>query len=107
MRAILIDPYKGTITEEEISTDFHDILSLLQCDVLCAGPRFSQSSYSFVNDNGFLGEENAFFLTTMYSGPLAGRCVITGINGGGETTPCDITLADIKATTIFLPGDPK
>lgn len=102
MRAILIDPFKQSITDVEYSGDYHDIYKLIGCETFTIAPITHRGDAIFVDDEGLFKPDQAFFKHDGYPQPLAGKGLILGCDEDGETVEPTVTLEEMKAATQFL-----
>lgn len=105
MRAILIDPFKHSITEVEYSGNYQDIYNLIDCDTFTIAPITHRGDAIFVDDEGLFKPEQAFFKHDGYPQPLAGKGLILGCDEEGETVEPTISLADTVAAVRFMTID--
>ena len=98
MKAVLVDPYKGTIENVEVS-DYRDISKHLQCDMFCSGGYDEGGDAIYVNDEGLYTEDMFVYIPDVYPYPYAGRVLFLGINrDNGESQDAwldDVDVADM------------
>ncbi len=101
-RALLIDPVEHSITTVDIDGSAKGIEALIGCELL---DQFRLSDhdatwcYGFVDDAGLSrGEPVHAFLFDIRSDPIAGRCVIAGL----DKISGDICDCDAEMTATFL-----
>ena len=107
MRAILIDPVKGSVSEVEYTGEtenIHEWLSDtangLEVNTLTA-VNITKHDTLFVDDEGLLKEPRYLFEIRDYPHPLAGRGLILGLDGQGESVATELKLQDVKARLKF------
>lgn len=102
MKALLIDPNNRTVTEFEYDGDYRKI-----SEAIGDGCRFFTTvnfpdgkNTIFVDDEGLIsGEPKQFFQVPWYPTPLAGRGVVLGHDGQGESIATTVQ-ADILESAI-------
>lgn len=102
MKAILIDPTLNTISEIEISDDFRDISRNIGCELFCVGHVLANGDTLFVDDEGWLNSNvtRAFGFAGRI---LAGKGLVLGCNGGGESVSVKSTLEGVRKLVEFPP----
>jgi hypothetical protein len=102
MKAILIDPFKRTITEVDYSGDWRQIGALIGCDVFTVANIGDDDIY--VDDEGLLKDpsEMAFFKHENYPQPLCGRGLVMSVDDEGETIAAKSTLEEVKNAVTFM-----
>ena len=88
MKAVLIDPYSQTVTNVEYSGDYKQIYEFIDAslfDLVRIGDE-GEDGDLFVDDEGLLkaGPETMYF-SIFNSHALAGRGLVLGSNGDGES----------------------
>lgn len=106
MRAILLDPYKQTVSNVEV-TDYRDISKHLQCDLFCSGGYMESGDAVYVNDEGLYEEDMFTYMPDVYPDPYAGRVLILGIDHEtGESQDAVNTAIDLLDVDLkFLSRD--
>jgi len=91
VRAVLIDPEKGTLQEGLIIPgDLDAIYGLLGCDLIDA-VRLDDGHAAYVDDEGLLKAPQ--FFTLIDGTPYAGRALFVGpVDEQGHTTACTLPL---------------
>lgn len=105
MKAILIDPFKQSITEVDYSGDYQDIYKLIDCDTFTIAPISRLGDAIFVDDIGLFKPDQAFFKHAKYPQPLAGKGLILGCDEEGETVEPTVSLADVISAVRFVTID--
>jgi hypothetical protein len=112
MRAILIDPESQTITTLEYAGSYQDIYKLIGANTFDVRPIMGPGESIFFDDEFLLkmkegGDAKAFFILPGLD-PIAGKGLILGVNGGGESISTKVTVdwvkANIKFETLQLTG---
>ncbi len=101
MKAILIDPFAREVTEVEYNGNWRQISKLIGCD-LFAPVGLSSGDTIYVDDEGLFKQETAFFMHRHYPQPLAGKGLILGTDGDGESVTPELTLLEHKAQIAFV-----
>lgn len=117
MRAYLIDPVARTVSDVDFDGGPSGIHRLLDVDCFdCA--RFDTArgltgDVVYVDDEGLLRPDRAWFWISGYYAPLAGRGLVVGTTSGGNSRPPRHSLDEIRAAVEFgepvrlkLPGAP-
>jgi hypothetical protein len=121
VRALLIDPYRGTVTEvDHDASDYRNIYAWLsgRGDPAKAGPETEhevdtfQAFYAggnlpegdalFIDDEGMLKGPVAYF--TFDGQPLAGRALVLGSDEQGETQACKLTFEECCKRVEMIEG---
>lgn len=103
MKAILIDPFTRSIDEVNYSGDYREIYKLIDCDtfdIAC----FSHEGVDadvFVDDEGLFVEEQQFFYIEGCHSPLAGKGLVLGCNGEGDSIGSPLTLREVREIVHF------
>lgn len=100
-RAYLIDPEAETITEFEYS-GLESIYTALQCDTVYAATFNENRDSVFIDDEGLLKNPTRFFCIEGYPQPLAGRGLVCGLDGEGETVEPTVGLEWLKAHVCYV-----
>ena len=83
MRVLIIDPHTDTVIETTIQPTFDAIRAELGCeftDSVIMGPGI----VGYVDDEGLLKPNPAFFWSRLCGRPIAGKMVITGTDAQGQ-----------------------
>lgn len=99
----LIDAVNHKIEEIEIG-DFHDIQTMIGCEIFTVGGQTEKGDTLYVDDEGLVnGTPYGFY----WNGSLrAGNGVIEGTDEAGEVRDVQSHLQDIEASVKFFPyGD--
>lgn len=112
VKALLIDPYQGTITEvDHDASDYRNIYSLLSCEwhpvdtfeAYYAGGQLPEGDAIFIDESGRLKGPATFFL---FDGqPLAGMALVLGSDDQGETQACKLTFDECASRVEFVAGE--
>ena len=103
MKAILIDPAAGTITEVEYGGDFREIYTLVDADTFDVARINAKGDVVYVDDEGLInGKPQDFFLIQGYPNPLAGKGLLLGSDAEGESKSPSVTLGWVKENTAFV-----
>lgn len=92
MRAILIDPFEKTVKEVEYSGDYHDIYTLIGCDLFTVAS--DGDNDIFLDDEGLFKREQSYFWLKGMGQPFAGKGLVLSSDEEGETIG---TTADVDA----------
>lgn len=102
MRAILIDPFKSSVSEVSYNGDWKTIYQHLEIgDRPFCTVRIDQTHYIFLDDEGLFQPDQKFFSFSTYPQPLAGRGLILGSDEEGESFECTIPLSLIQSKVTF------
>lgn len=108
MRAILIDPVAKTVSEVEYNGDYRQIDVLLSdkdngLNVDCfTVVSIDDDDDIFVDDEGLLKDPKHFFVWKGYGQPLAGRGLILGHRGDGESIATTLKLDEVRDNVAFV-----
>jgi hypothetical protein len=112
VKALLIDPYQGTITEvDHDASDYQNIYALLSTEAkpvstfeaYYAGGALPEGDAIFIDEEGRLKGPNTFFL---FDGqPLAGRGLVLGSDEKGDTQACKLTFDECAKRVEFVAGE--
>lgn len=103
MRAILIDPKSRTVTEVDVkegdafNDHAHELMGC-RCFTCCTAIALngeegdSQDDMMLADDEGLLNNPEHFFLIKAYGRPVAGKCLIVGMDEHGETVAAKIAI---------------
>ena len=95
MKAVLVDPYLGTIENVEVN-DYRDINQHLQCDVFCSGGYDEGGDAIYVNDEGLYQESMFVYMPDVYPDPYAGRVLFLGLDpSNGESQDAWLDAKDV------------
>jgi hypothetical protein len=112
MRAILIDPYARTVTEVEHDGTLEAMYATIPCDLVEA-VRISEHDTLWIDEEGFLSPGRPVYRMGENPQGLAGRGLIFGFTGSGDTVATKISLAlvtanvhwtDLESSGDFYPG---
>jgi hypothetical protein len=101
-KAILIDPFKRTVSEVDWNGDYHHIYQLTDCDTFDVARINAKGDGIFVDDEGLFKEEQAFFVYNGYGNPLAGKGLILGSDREGESVKPHVTLKEVQEKVAFV-----
>jgi hypothetical protein len=107
MKAILIDPIRHSVGMVECTSHYTEIYRLLSDEAnglkvdTFTSVRINDRNCLWVDDNGLLKDPRYFFIWRGYQQPLAGRGLIQGITGGGDTVSTDLKAAAVAAMVRF------
>ena len=110
MNAYLIDPFARTVTAVDYSGDFNDIYKLIDCDTFDVA-RVGKGEDIFVDDNGLFAppDNQQFFVFESYPQPLAGKGLLLGTDGRGETIASSLTIEEVKSrlswVNVLIPAE--
>jgi hypothetical protein len=121
VKALLIDPYRGTVTEvDHDADDFTNIYAWLSGtgDPTKAGPetehavdcfdayhalgKLPEGDALFIDDVGAMRGPVAYFL--FDDRPIAGRALVLGSDNQGETQACRLTFEECCARVKMIEG---
>lgn len=104
--AVLIDPYKETITDVAYDGNYRSIHKLIHCDCFTV-VALANNQDLFVDDEGLLKLTSGtkFFTIPSYLQPLAGYGLICGVNADGETIATKFNAEHYKPFIRFLTYD--
>lgn len=110
MRAILIDPYNQTVTEQILVGDtLENYYVIIGCDLIDATPQAPDQQHTcYVDDEGLFKRtpEDPMIQTSWHPEPLAGRALIVGFDPStGASESATLSVEQIAQQVIFLvPG---
>lgn len=119
LRAIIIDPFKKTITEVTLDNSEGDAgykaIKKAIGDNWITSVRLSDKDILYVDDEGLLKgiKTQQFFEYQGYPQSLAGMGCIVGCNDEGESTPCSLSIEQVQANVRwvnnphYLQSEPK
>ena len=102
-KAIVIDPYIRKVYE--VVLESYDDFGRIIGDTICVGPRLSDRSCVFVDDNGLLKDNQSFFVIKGYNQPLAGIGIIAGNDEFGETIDTEMEIEDLGNLLLWADDD--
>lgn len=114
VKGILIDPFACTVIEvEHDADDYKNIHRLISHETktvdifTCAYSDLLQPGEAvFVDDEGLLTPCDRFFMLNGHpTQPLAGKGLLLGSNGNGDTISASTSLECIKEQVMFLGRD--
>lgn len=102
-RAILADPFKGTVTEVEINM-WQDISELIGCRTFTIAGEDEKGNAIYADDEGLYQSPLYFSLVpSFYPEPLAGKLLFLGTDEEGESADVTLTVEEVKKIVLFLP----
>ena len=105
MRAYLIDPRARTVSTVEYSGDYQEIYRLTQCDTFTLVQFGEHGDGVFIDDEGLLKSGPLdFFMLEGYPQPLAGRGLVLGCDGDGESVTPRCSVDDVQRMVAFPPA---
>jgi hypothetical protein len=108
MRAYLIDPQAGEITQVDYTGDYRNIYQHIGADCFDVARFGDEGDAAFVDDNGLLNDPRYFFMVRGNPNPLAGKGLVLGCDAEGESIEPKCTLEWLKANVAFcgelIPG---
>ena len=102
MRAILINPFDGTVTETEYSGELKDIYRLTQCGIVEVARADIGTHTLYVDEEGLFKKDQKFFAIDGARQPYAGRGLIVGYDNGDDSA-ATISLDEVKDKVRFQP----
>jgi len=99
MRAILIDPFTRTIKEVDYNGDYRQIYTFIGAD--CFDLVSHRVGDIYVDDEGLMKEETAFFHIQDYPQPLAGKALILGVEVDDKVTNNTVPVSLISQLVTF------
>jgi hypothetical protein len=101
MKAILINPFAKAVSEVDFNGHYTHICDLIDCSLFTV-VRLARREVLFVDDEGLLHDKpQAFFSWHGYPHPLAGRGLVIGEEGDGESAPTEFTVQEVRAKVTF------
>jgi hypothetical protein len=100
MKAILIDPETETLTEIDYDGNYQSIYSLIGCETFTL-VQIADSDCIFVDAEGLLNNPQYFFKYRDYNQPLAGKGLVLGTDGRGESIAPTVTVEDLRPLITF------
>lgn len=92
MKAYLIDPQEREIRQVDYDGDYKSIYRLLDIDTFTAVELNDKRDVVYVDDEGLLKDPVYFFTVEGYGQPLAGKGLVLGTDGEGETVEPTLSL---------------
>lgn len=102
MRAILIDPFKHTVTEIDIDPSLDNLYSTLDVDMITV-VGWDKEHALILDDEGLLKpkDRQEYWWTLRSDQPFAGRGLILG-NKFGENRAATLDLERVKDAVMFI-----
>jgi hypothetical protein len=101
MDAYLIDPFAQTVTVVDFTGDYKQIYQLIQAELFTVVPINMAGDGIFVDDEGLFvdTDEQRYFIFTNNGETqlLAGRGLVLGVDGAGESVSPHMTLDELTA----------
>lgn len=114
MKAYLIDPVAKTITEVEHEDNYKHIYTLLS-GPNAAGAEVAVDLFTvvniegddaiFIDDEGLLKADQAFFKFADFHQPLAGRGLVLGTNDEGDSTSPKCTIDWLRERISWMTAE--
>lgn len=101
MKAILIDSVNREVKEIEIGKGIDEMYKFLQCECFTIASYLDKEDAIFVDDEGLMKEQNAFFTFEGAHQPFAGNGLIMGCDDEGESEDCKISFNEVKEKVKF------
>lgn len=106
MRALLLDPTAGTVTEVDYDGDYRSIYKLIDCETFTTVGLDDKGNTLFVDDEGLFrsmdsGEFEPFIIWRGYNQPLAGKGLILGTNEEGDSIATTLSLDYVTERVSF------
>lgn len=104
MKAILIDPYKETVTEVDYSGNFEDINQLLDSRCFTVVHLDEKGNDLYVDDEGLLRGNlsfEKFIKMSSYPEPLVGKGLVLGSDNMGDSKDTTLTIDEVKSMVQF------
>jgi len=92
MKAYLIDPQEREIRQVDYDGDYKSIYRLLDIELFTVVELNEQRDVVYVDDEGLLKDPVYFFTVEGYGQPLAGKGLVLGTDGEGETVEPTLSL---------------
>lgn len=103
MNAFLIDPFTCTIKEVDYSGSYKHIYQLIDCECFDVVRINDKGDGIFVDDEGLLHDKpQAYFICAPYPNPLAGKGLVLGTDGEGESISPKITIEELEQRVFWL-----
>jgi hypothetical protein len=101
MDAYLIDPFAQTVTVVDYTGDYKQIYQLIQAELFTVVPINMAGDGIFVDDEGLFvdTDEQRYFIFTNNGETqlLAGRGLVLGVDGAGESVSPHMTFDELTA----------
>jgi len=103
MKALLIDPYKQTITEVEHLDDYKDIQKHIRA-AMFDHVRIGENEGVYIADDGLLTANTStrFFMLSNWRYPLAGYGLVLGSDKYGESVSTQFTIDDLEQDIVWV-----
>jgi hypothetical protein len=101
MKAIKIDAKNRQVIEVQISDDYKDINTQIECDIFTIAHSLKGRDTIMVDDEGLFNNENIFFTYKGAHQPFAGNGLIVGCKANGKTADCKIDIDEVKRNVEF------
>lgn len=102
MKAYLIDPEARSITEVDYSGNYQHIYDLIGADAFDCARLYPNGDAAFIDDEGLFKDPKFFWLHRYYGGPIAGRGLVLGCDGDGESVSPQVQLSDLRNDVMFV-----
>ena len=101
MKGILIDPFSMTVSEVEHDGSVEGICRLLECNIFTLAVFSDNDDGVYVDDEGLLVSDQAFFSIEGYPQPLAGKGLVLGCDADGKSTSPKHSFEEIRSMVRF------
>lgn len=104
MRAFLIDPARRSVEELDFRGNYKQIqrlLSYTEEPVLFTIIEVDYGDTLFLDDEGLLKKDLHAFHWKGYPNPLAGKGLLLGTTGDGNSGPTRMTLEDVQSRVVW------
>lgn len=102
LEGFLIDPLSQRIIKVPVKPGIEDIYRLIQADCFDVAYLNDKLDCVFIDDNGLLNGPKEFFYIKGLHQPMAGRGLVLGTDGAGESVCPSLTLEWLRDNTGFV-----
>lgn len=102
-KCFIIDPLSRAVTESQYCGDYRELYAMIDCDTFTAVGVNADGDSLFLDDEGLInGKPQQFFAWLGYANPLAGKAVVLGTDGEGDSVSPTITLDEVRSNIVWL-----
>lgn len=107
MRGYLIDPFEKKIEVVEVSggkSHLSEIYAAIGRDCFDV-IRVGSVDVGYVDDEGLFRADQRYFTLPSYSQPLAGKCLVLGVDFEGSSASVEMSLSELKGQVQWVRPD--
>jgi hypothetical protein len=102
VNVFLIDPFERKITSIRWDGDWKSIAKMLDCDLFDVARFHENGDCVFVDDEGSFRDDQQYFRIKGYAVPIAGKGLVLGTEGTGESVAPIITVEELAASVKWM-----